>query len=215
MPGDVGVRSARTAAKKVSSDAGPLQHDTPTWKPTRLHSMASDKGYRIRRDAAPRELCERAALEMAAEPPTSENASVLEYAPNDTCRKIVRYVLEVSHISCSTCCSAEEHQTHSAEVTALKTEVKPTTINVARLRKIDWSRISGSPGLLYFVVALTPLDPSSGWYRFLQQDASQSEEEWEEETVRLDPGDAFIWRGECLGKPGDGEGGLMLVVTFR
>lgn len=104
---------------------------------------------------------------------------------------------------------------HSADIAALKPEAKAVTINVAKLRKVEWSRISGSAGALYFVVALTRLDAASGWYTFLQQEESEPVENWKEDNVDLDPGDACIWLGESVGKPGEGEGGLMLVVMFR
>lgn len=89
------------------------------------------------------------------------------------------------------------------------------TIVTARLRKIDSPRISGTLGLVYLVVAQTKLIASSGWYTYLRRDDAQSSEQWKEDVVRLEAGDDFAWRGEYMGKPSHGEGGLMLVIMFR
>lgn len=58
--------------------------------------MPPEKGYRVRQYAAPRELCERAAAELAETPAATETPGLSEYAPNETCHEIVRHVLEVS-----------------------------------------------------------------------------------------------------------------------
>lgn len=103
----------------------------------------------------------------------------------------------------------------ATELATLSSVTTPVSINVAKLRKLDSSRMTGTTGSLYFTIALTRLDSTSGWYSFFREDTPSLPLAAREEVLCLDPGDAILWRGECVGKAGEGEGGLMLVITFR
>lgn len=80
--------------------------------------------------------------------------------------------------------------------------------------------MSGTPGEVYLAVALTKLDSSTGMYGFCPHPdihgvGADRQEEMRMIQVDLDVGDILAWRGECLVRQGYGEGGIMLVVTYR
>jgi len=147
--------------------------------------------------------CDAAVAELASAPAISRMASHLELNPTLACDDIARRV----------------QRDHGSRVEELKPGARPVSVNIGKLRKPSSpsAAISGMPGEVYFVIALTRLEKSNGWHHFFERsdEALVPYSSRKEETVDLDPGHAVIRMGECEGRRGEGEGGMMLVITYR
>lgn len=73
------------------------------------------------------------------------------------------------------------------------------------------------PDEVYFVIALTRLEKANGWHHFFESPNVPGTPYMarKEEAIDLEVGDAIIWKGDCEGRRRDGQGGIMLIVTYR
>lgn len=68
------------------------------------------------------------------------------------------------------------------------------------------------------IVALSALSPNNGMLIFCrppEEEHSVMHSGWQEEEITLEAGDAVIWRGECLAKRGNGDGGVILLILYQ
>ena len=73
---------------------------------------------------------------------------------------------------------------------------------------------AGKAGEVYFAIALTDLNAANGL--FVSSTTPQHPpNEQAEEQLTLRAGEGIIWEGNSVGKPGDEEGGIFLVIQYR
>lgn len=68
------------------------------------------------------------------------------------------------------------------------------------------------------IVALTTLNPANGmliFRRSLEARGPEDNSTWQEEEVELEAGDAVAWRGECVSRRGNGQGGTILFIQYQ
>lgn len=77
--------------------------------------------------------------------------------------------------------------------------------------------MTGIPGEVYVIIALTRLDSGSGMFSILKSetDSSKRLQELAGYDLSLNVGDALVWRAECISRLGSGEGGFYGLVTYR
>ncbi|KAK0302546.1 hypothetical protein LTR01_008682 [Friedmanniomyces endolithicus] len=95
----------------------------------------------------------------------------------------------------------------------LKPGAKRRSDAIAKFRSAP--RLPSFPHVL-LLIALTKLDKTNGSFSFVEvpEDKSIPRSEWKEEELVAEPGEGYMWRGDCERKPGDGDGGIMLLVMY-
>ena len=95
--------------------------------------------------------------------------------------------------------------------------VRPVSVNVGMFHKPrveTGMKPAGKAGEVYFAIALTDLNKANGLFVLSKTTPNPSTDQ-AEERLTLKPGDGVIWEGNSVGKFGDGEGGIFLVIKYR
>ena len=93
----------------------------------------------------------------------------------------------------------------------LKPSAKRSYHAIAQFRpNPTMSKYSG----VFLYIALTKLEKTNGMFLFLQRSEGDSNSEWKEHEVVVEPGEAVMWRGDCMRKAGEGHGGIALVIGY-
>ena len=75
---------------------------------------------------------------------------------------------------------------------------------------------AGKAGEVHLAIALTDLSVANGLFVLFKAQALQdhSTDQGEEQLI-LKAGEGVIWEGDSIGTPGNGEGGIFLVIQYR
>merc|ERR1712070_244416 len=159
--------------------------------------MSNAAKWRIIRGAARVDACEDALREIKRTEPQRYHDGYLEYPSPESCAKIANHI----------------HKNHSQVVAEIKPGVSLASINVCQFNHTDKpaSRIVGTSGEVYVVIALTTLDERSGMFAF----AATEDDKLKEETPVLEVGDAVVWTEQNSGCRSPGGGGYMQVMIYR